>query len=212
MVTFLLGKVVPLTVLVPIVIGIIRFNKFPFYLKVIVVFALMSGITSGASILLAKRGINNMPVFHFFTVITFILCSLFYKKALASTKVEKAIVPMICIFVAFAIVSTIFLQGFLKFNTYTLSFETVVIIAYSLLLFYKLLGADISSLKENTPLIWINTAFFLYFSGSLFLFLFPEFLTAPQWVYDTGWIIHGVLVLLMYSFFSIAFIKYKASK
>jgi hypothetical protein len=212
MAIFFIGTIVPLSVLIPITVGTIRFSKFPFYLRVIVVFALVSGITSATSTFLAKKGINNMPAFHFFTVATFILCSLFYKKALVSTKIEKFIVPILFIFLAFAICSTVLLQGFLELNTYTLSIETVTIIAYCLFLFYRLLGADISSLKKNAPLIWINTAFFLYFSGSLFLFLFPQFTTAPEWVYNMGWIIHGVLVLLMYIFISIAFIKYKAPK
>ncbi len=212
MVIFFLGTVVPLTVLIPIVLGIMHFKKLPFHLRVIVVFALISGITNGVSNLLADRGINNMPVFHVFALSEFILCSLFYKKTLASTKIEKVIVPMIFVFFVFAIASTILWQGFLRFNSYTLSFETVVTIVYCLFLFYKLLGANLPSLKENVALIWINVGFLLYFSGSLFLFLFPEFLTAPQWIYDIGWIIHAILVMVMYIFFSIAFIKYKAPK
>jgi hypothetical protein len=212
MVKFFIATVVPLTVIIPIVIGIVHLKKFPFYLKVIVAFTLASGITSGACIFLAKRGINNMPVFHAFTIAGFILCSIFYKQVLTSTKVEKAIFPVLFLFLVFATTSTILWQGLSVFNSYTLTFETIVTIVYCLMLFYKLLGADSSSLKENGPLIWINTGFLLYFSGSLFLFLFPQFLTAPQWVYEIGWIIHAILVLLMYTFFSIAFIKYRAPK
>lgn len=212
MVTFLLGKIVPLTVVFPIVIGMVRYYRFPYYLRVMVVFALVSGITNVACILMANRGSNNMPFFHFFTVASFIICSLFYKEVLAGTKVEKGIVPIILAFLAFATVSTICWQGFLEFNSFTLTFETVVMIVYSLLLFYKLLGSDLNNSKSNAPLIYINVAFFLYFCGSLFLFAFPQLLTAPKWVYSIGWIIHGILVLLMYAFFSIAFIKYKAPK
>ncbi len=209
MTKFFLGFLVPFSVLLPICMGIFHFRKFPYQLRVIVVYAIISGIANLIGSIFASHGVNNMPISHVFTVLEFVLCSLFYRKALNGTAVQLAVVPLICFFIVLSIVSAIYWQGIFVFNSYTRSFETITFIIYGLALYYKLLGMDMSMSKQHFSKIWINTGLVLYFSGSLFLFIFPEFLHAPPWVYDVGWIMHASLVMLMYLLFSMAFVKYK---
>ncbi len=197
--------ITPLSVLLPILMGLYYYRSFPEGLRIIVYYLILSFIFNATAVILSRSHLNNMPLLHVFTVVEFACCILFFKHALADTGFPKFAYILIGAFTVLSILNSCFLQPINSFNSYSRSLEAFLLIILSLVFLYKSLGAKIEIAEKSFAFLWICLGFFFYFSGSLFLFLFPEFSHAEPWVYYLGWIVHASLVFLMYIIISIAF-------
>ncbi len=196
---------IPLSVLAPILIGTFYYRRFFTGMRIVLYYLAIAFAFNLFAALLSRQHINNMPLLHLYTVVEFACCALFFRNALEGTRISKFIPFLIGAFTLLSILNTCFLQDIFSFNSYSRSLEAVLLILLCLFFFYKLLGAKVDAARRSVPYLWAGMGFFFYFSGSLFLFLFPEFEHAEFSIYQLAWLIHALLVLLMYTFFSIAF-------
>jgi hypothetical protein len=82
--------------------------------------------------------------------------------------------------------------------------EAVLIISYCILLLYEQVKDPTITFVYNTKRFWIIIAFFLYFSSTLFLFLFADTMTIQQRA--NYWAINNFFEILKNILLTVAFI------
>src|SRR4051812_39175055 len=79
--------IVPLSILLPILIGLIKYSHLSASAKMVHWYLIVSALFTGASLLISRHyHQNSMPVSHLFTVIELAFIVLFYKKLMGDSK------------------------------------------------------------------------------------------------------------------------------
>lgn len=115
----------------------------------------------------------NLPQ-SIYIIIYFCIIGLIYYYA--TGKKNKPVYNFFCVsFSAFAVINLLFIQK-MQINSYTSILSAIIIIIYSVHYFYRLM-IDLPTLNlHQLPMFWFNTAFLLFHSGALFLFVFTDYL------------------------------------
>lgn len=200
---FFISVFVPLFILVPFGLGIISVSRFYRSDRLIFVYIVLSGVVNAVVSFMASRGINNMPVFHIFTVVEFTIISLFY-MTIYTNKIQLRIVKVVLLlFILFSITNSFFIQPITSFNTYSRSLGAIILILYCVVYFQQLIS---TVMDFNNPNIWYASGIFIYFSSSFLIFIMSNLtLTIRKELNFILWNIHGFMVLLMYIFISFGF-------
>jgi len=207
---FFLGYIVPLFILAPLIVGLRGFRSFDQAAKTLVWYLIISAFTTIIAVYLAYNHINNMPVFHIFTILEFMILTLFYRHLAANRLAKQVLTFFICAFLVFGIINAIYIQPINTYNSLPRSIESLLLITFSLTSFYTSLGENNTTLKRTKDLLWINIGIICYFSGALFLFIFSEYIAKDPSTYRIGWIIHAVLLAaVLYTMITVYFIKTK---
>lgn len=204
-----MGVIVPLTILLPIFIAFLRFKYLTDAAKALLVYLCTNALVSIVIKYTATHKINNLPIFHLYTLIELILLAEVYKKLIGF---KKTITIVQFLFLVACVVNAIFFQSIFTFNTYTRPLEAFIVMLFAVNYFAKIF-TDTSKIKlSEMPGFWFNTGLFLYFSGAFMLFIFSNFLLSPsvsQKSFYIVWNTHATFVLIMYLLFTIGFIKCK---
>jgi hypothetical protein len=143
-----------------------------------------------------------------FTVVEFTTFSVF--TYFSFQRKQLKIIPFIAaiIFYPIAIVNFTKEQG--SFDSIPASVEAIIIISYCILLLYEQINDPNTIFVYDTKKFWITIAFFLYFSSTLFLFLYARNFTQSE--HEKYWAINNFFEILKNILFSISFIMKKNSK
>ena len=148
---------------------------------------------------------NNLYLFHTYTLLEFNAIAWFYKQLFESFYPRWFVVGLMLFFTAFALLNSLYIQPVTGFHTYALGLECLLIIGLALLLYYQMLAEMKTDRLNTSPVFWINTGFLVYFAGSLFVFMLQNILLA-QPNRDLGIVagtIHRVVLLVLHVFISI---------
>ncbi len=202
-----MAYVVPLFVLIPLSIGLWNYDRLKTHGKLIVLYLCCSAIASAIAAILGMNNINNMPVFHVFTMLEFLILTFFFRQ-LANPGIWKLIITILgFLFIVFGVVNLLFIQPIFTYNSIPRSIESMLLIVYGLQWFYSSLGSPNRS-PQHTALAWINSGIICYFSGSVFLFIFNEYVVQHSASYRIAWLTHGIFVAaFLYATITIYFIK-----
>lgn len=206
----LLQYVVAFAVVIPIGIGIIvnvfRDRRF----RPIFILLLVSLFIEIIGTLLASYNINTLWLFNLFTLCEFFLIWNFYFKFIKGEKTNGVNYFILSFFVLVALVDLFFINGFERINNITISVESITLIIYSLISFYLIMSRMLFDKLLDAPFFWMNIAVLFYFSGSLFLFLFGNYLISQgNKAYLEMYKIHTFVNAIWYLFISIGFWKVK---
>ncbi|CAN5905042.1 hypothetical protein BH11BAC7_BH11BAC7_32890 [soil metagenome] len=161
------------------------------------------------SAVLRMDHMNNMPVFHIYTVIEFTWISLFYIKAVPGKKITALITALILLFLVLAAYE--FRHNMNEMDVLSTTTEAFIVMFYAVLGFSLLLKNPVHSKVTSIPLFWINTAFLLYFAGNLFLFIFSSYVQQHfKKEFNELWGIHSIMSLIYYLLIATGFWKTKA--
>lgn len=148
---------------------------------------------------------NNLPLLHLYTLGEFLLISMFYyfiiKHRMTLGNFFKMFIFIISILI---IINSAFFQSIYGFNSYAKTPVQFIIIIYSII-YFLLVDSKLSkrNLKQKT-ILWINTAILIYYSGSLFVFMFSDFfLRYGEGLHEGFWIFNAILNL----FFQVIILK-----
>ncbi len=149
----------------------LSWKKIPLSLKYLTFFLIWNFLTEVTAFLLLENDIGNLPLLHIYTLGEFLLFSLFYREInLKATFLTKNI--FILVSSLLIILNTVFLQDIAGFNSNAKTFVQVTIIINAILFFYQ----NSSELKApNSSIKLINSAILIYYSGSLFIFMFSNY-------------------------------------
>jgi hypothetical protein len=143
-----------------------------------------------------------------FTIMEFTCCSLFMLFAYQRKQFKYVLLLGALIFYPVAFIN--FTHAEEGFDSIPASVEAIIIISYCILLLYEQISDPKVIFVYNTKKFWITIAFFLYFSSTLFLFLFARNLTQSE--HDKYWMINDFFDILKNILFSVSFIMKKSVK
>lgn len=135
---------------------------------------------------------NNLPLLHIYTLVEFILFTLVYKKMDLFIKIsEKTFWIYLGSGSLIIVLNSLFLQNIFEFNTYAKTSVQIMLIGYAI--------GYIFLLTEKSPdlgyLNLINAAVLIFYSGSLFIFMFGNIMVADN-LTITFWRVNGLLNIL----------------
>lgn len=159
-----------LSLLAPLVVILFAWNK---RYTLLWFYALAGLFFDNLGQLLSMTGKSHYWPGNLFLLTEYILFSLFYRPFIMKSKRSFGI--MFITGVLMVVITTSY-NGFFKFNSYGATILCALYLIFGLGGFrYLLVHADLTPVWQK-GFFWINTAVFLYASGSFLLFLFMSFL------------------------------------
>jgi len=145
------------------------------------------------TILTALLGINNMPIYHVLSFTELVFMFLFYMDLL-DKKHSNIMRATLWALIVFNLVDTLVIGGIYSFNSISWSLNTSALIVLGMAYFYHLYEETSEIIIERHTDFYINSAFLIYASGSLFTYLLAwKILSQPaQSFFHSGWIVHSL--------------------
>lgn len=157
------------SILIPFFVGIFKYRQFGKNLHFIFYFVIFGTITEIVTRIIIYAGVTNtLPVTHFYLMIEFLLLGLFYTHVLQDILRKRVILTIIVLFEVYCLINTLFLQSLFEYPSFPQSVSKLLLVGFSILFFYKvMIEASVPNLWKE-PLIYINIAILVYYSGNLF--------------------------------------------
>jgi hypothetical protein len=138
---------------------------------------------------------NQNYVYSITNIVEFILIAIIYHRTTNNSHKNLFTFAALC-FVSFAITNLIFIQQG-EINSYSLALMSLITMLFALYYFYWLIKELPTSQLQRLPMFWINSAWMIFFSGNLFLFIFTDYLVNVM--KDTQlvmWNVHNILKII----------------
>lgn len=171
----ILGYISTSAVVVPLIIACLNFKYISDYTKPLFFYFIASFVTEITCIILDKYYITITPILFIYTILEFILISLFYYRFL-NRYIKSSIINIISILFILVSILCIYIFGLQKADLYARTLESFALPSYCLFLFYYVLKNLVFDNLLDSPIFWINTAILLYFAGNLVIFIFSEYI------------------------------------
>ena len=189
---FWLTNIILLVLGINVYLGYVKFNLTNTSIKWFLYAILTSLIVQVFSQILWYKVLNNLPLLHLYTLLEFIFLSLFYRSIFRDLKL-RYLDLFILLVGLFIIVNSAFLQPVNGFNNNAKTLTQLIFIAYTLIYLFKL------PKQENALLNLLNSGILIYYSGSLFIFMFTNVLTDLKELipyYNYLWLANAFLYLI----------------
>jgi hypothetical protein len=167
-------------------------------LWVIFLYSLLSLLTE-----LLFEILQRQIIYSIFTIVEFTLFSLFFYISLKEKRFKY--IPIIGALIFYIVAISNFTNK--KFDSLSVSLESILIIPYCILLLYEQIKDPSIIFVYYNKKFWVIIAFFLYFSATLFLYIYYSTLSAEQ--RSNYWLINNFFEILKNILLSIAFIMKK---
>jgi len=163
------------------IVGAIGWKQFPRALKLIVVFVWFDLCTEIILRVLAHAFKDNNPGLPFYAIGQMVLWSLFYREILPRRSVfVRYFKPITGVILLLIVLNSVFIQPLHTFCSYSITLVQIMIILYGIAFAFRFLEeANLDeNLLEQQSFRYINSAVLLYYCGTLFVFMFGQFLTS----------------------------------
>jgi len=209
----LILKIVSLTNLIAFIIGIFYYKSFPREIKIIFYFVAF-GVLTQSYMKLHQHFImkNTMPVGHFYFPIAFLILAIFYMQVLKDFIKPVYLYTIIILFETYCLINSLFIQGFFEYASIEAAVGAMIIFLFSIAWFTKIMmEAKIEKLSAE-PLVWINSAILIYYTGSFFYHSLYNLIVKAS--FDVAILVakmFSVLNLFFYLIIAIGFLMVKKS-
>jgi len=156
---------------IPLLVGILFFKRISRTQKtllILVVVALTTEITA-YQLHKSKILVNNIVIYNAYTLIAFNCLWILYRYEIALLKKRIALGLQFIINI-FGILNASLIQGWNSFNSNLMIVTAISFLILATLSFRQILQQVKYTRLEKTPIFWINTGIFIYYSGTLILF------------------------------------------
>lgn len=144
---------------------------------------------------------NNLPLLHIFTVLEFSILVFLFHKPLSSFFPKNSVWIWIGGFFLFSLGNSLFIESIFQFNAIAKGVESILCIILALLYFYQTLKTLEVRHLEYHPLFWISSGMLIYFSASLFMFIYSNYILVSESISFTIWGIHAFLSIVLNLFY-----------
>jgi len=155
-----------------------------------------------APLLIRRFNIDSFYLFASFTIIEYLLLTTFLYLNIRDSRLKWVLIIGSVAFFATVIANFLHSRSG-DFDSLTASVENVLIIIYSIIFLYGQMKDPSILFVYNTKKFWVVIAFFIYFSATLFLFLYAGSFSAQD--HDKYWYINNLFDIIKNIFFCIAF-------
>ncbi len=207
----LLLGISPFLVLIPLVVFFLRYKYSSSALKFFGGYILLCSITGFLSFALWWMSMNNLWVLPIQTTLELPLLFLGFFFAMDKRKPSPAFFySLIILFAVYSVLNSVYLQSLYRYNSYSQTFGSLLIIGYSIFYFTNLIREMKTDNLYAYPMFWIASSILLYYSGSLFLYgmgntILNKSVQANKWI----WVFHAFLAGVHYVLISIGFWRTK---
>ena len=175
-----------------------KFKSIPEKVRAIWPYIIIALLTEIISRGLALLEYPNLFLLHIYTLLEFLTWSFFYRRVFQDNKRFQTIFPWAVAVIAVLLIgNSIFLEPLNTFNSNAKTLVQVALISYGVYYLFEAFGKTDLTKPTQRAVILINFAVILYYSGSLFIFMFSKFL-ASQHVDQSWqrmmWVINALLV------------------
>lgn len=194
-----------LATLIPIVAGLFKYRYLSLELRSIFWFCCAVFLMDGMGRIFWLSSIPNLFLGHIHTIIEFLLLANAYRIALRSFVRPRVIPVIMVLFTLLAVSNSLFLQDF-KFNNSNIKIsESIILIAFSLIFFYKISRELVIARLEKYPMFWVSCAVLVYFSSSLFIFTYSNYLLFySKQLGIQVWFIHALFFIVFNTILALA--------
>ncbi|MEZ4771538.1 MAG: hypothetical protein R3D00_00065 [Bacteroidia bacterium] len=156
-----------------------------------------------------EKSLNNLPLLHLNTLLEFIFFSLFFREVYIDMRFFKKYFNIILEgMTLFLVYNAIFWEPLSDLNSNASSLTHGFLIGYVILYFFDAFGRVDFSKKEEQAISFICFAVLLCYAGSLFIFMFSQFITKESLEgYRLFWIVNGCLTSIFQMIVLIAISK-----
>ncbi|WP_430410091.1 hypothetical protein [Kordia sp.] len=194
-----------LTIVLPLLIGIWKYYRLSRMQQKLMYLIVLFSITELIANILWYQKLNNLPVYHIYTIIEFLCIIYIYKDALHTLFPQRVFTIIAVVFTAFCIINTFYFQSIFTFNSNATTMLGVLVIFLSISYFYTLLKEIKYTSLERNPMFWGNAGFLIYFSSNLLLFFISNSIsTEAAEVNFLVWGLHAIVNIVLVIFFIIA--------
>lgn len=190
----------PWLLLLPTLVALKSHKKQSEELKTILYYLILSVLTQTISFIFWKQSINNLPILHVFTLLEFLILLRFYSILLKGFFSNFFFIALGIFFILFSFIDSFLIENIFTFNTLGRSVEALIFISLSICWFIKIVSTDENSILPTYKGInYINGGFLIYFSGSIVLFSFSNFINQlARPLLMNIWTIHTLLAVILY--------------
>ena len=154
---------------IPFVSGLIFYRVLDKNLKILLIFIFVKIITDAVAITLAMHQLNNMWIFHIYTLLEY--CFLTYILAnWQQVKLSKIILfTSIFVFAMIWIISKFTIEKFILFDNYTSTLSSTLLTGLSLLTLFQIMKDNLTGIFHDHR-FWVSFAILIYAAGNFFTF------------------------------------------
>lgn len=183
-----------LSVFIPLIVFIVRANRgMDTFQRLVGLYVLVGALIEVTMSLLFTSDIrfNNMPILHAYTVFEFgLFCWIIGKQINLSARIRSLLIAG---FVVIEVALDIWVQPITEINSIIRSIESIILITLVILYFRQIMQRMEVPHLEKAPEFWVATAILLYFSGSLVIFAFSNYMHLKDPNLNLNiWTIHAV--------------------
>ncbi len=150
---------------------------------------------------------NNFWVYNIFITFRLGILLIILHRILRSHNTKKAILYIGPFLILFGLLNYFFIQGPYQYNTYSVVFAHIPIIALCLIYFKQLLEDSGHVLLQKEPMVWAMLGTFVYHAASLPFLVILNFLNSQQQSLSRIYLpINDTLNLLLCTFYLISFL------
>lgn len=196
------------SVLLPIILVVIGWRVLNRELKLIATLLMFSALSDALSYIFISYSINSWPIVNVFFLIQFVILYFVF-----FSNFKKLVNILFYLFILFCLINYFFGQSPFKFNSISSYSGALFMLVLALSYLYRLFWQLPVERVQDLPMLWIAFAVLIYFGGTLFLFLFNNYLIDNEpGTHQAIWVLHNMLNVSKNVFLSIALWKhYKQS-
>jgi hypothetical protein len=169
---------------------------------------ILSVITQVVSYILWDHRINNLPALHIFTILEYLLVLWYFSRLLNDFFPKWSWLFLAAAFPLYSIADSIWIEPINTFNSYSRTVEALIIIFLSVCWFVKNLTFSDTGKPMQTSSRYIVSGFLIYFTGSLVLFSFGNYINKLMInLVINIWMLHTLLDLILYLLITIGLWK-----
>jgi hypothetical protein len=193
------------SIIAPAIVGAIFYFKFSGALKILCWLIFVTLILEGVGIWLYDLKINNLFIFHLYSYIEFGLITLIYYQLRTNQMWKRLMIVIFVLFLLYSGIVLLFYQGLDRFNSLQRNAEGAILMVYffNFIREYSLFGSRQRALFK--PFFWLTYGYFIYFAGTLFLFVFANEILSDT--INDYWIIHGIFNIFLNIIYAVVLIS-----
>jgi hypothetical protein len=195
------------SIFIPFIAGIIRWKRRNKIYQILYGLILVGVLAEFSSRILINYGYSSMIVFRIYTVLELFFLSWYYYSAIKNGLIRKLIVVLYIIFLIVPIYEFV-TDDLILMDSISTTSEAVIVIFYSLFMFYFMLQNIEQDNLSAVPNFWFNSGIIIYFAGAIFGFMFWKYTqSTDMWVNSIISSIHALVNVTYAIFTAIGFWK-----
>lgn len=200
---------------IPLIVGILAFNRLDNGLKIILYYLIFSIVSETLNYIFTNivKVSNSMPVGHFYYIGSSLILGLYYLEQLKGFFKREFIIIPIILFEVFALVNAFFIEGIFAFPSLTGAISSLIFIVFSVLLYSKILMETKIKKLQSAPVIWINSAVLILYTSHFFYFALFNIILNYSYEFSKITIQFKTIInALFYQAFTVAFLLAKKNE